>query len=178
MKQIQIHNKTFIECIPAQQIEQEVQAIAQKMNRDLAGKKPLFLSVLNGAFMFTSDLLKCIDFECNISFVKLSSYKGTQTSGKISKLIGVNEPVEGRTIVVLEDIVDSGTTLFSFTEILKSLGATEIYTAAMFFKPGACRYNVKIDYIGMELPDDFVVGYGLDYDGLGRNYRDLYKLKH
>lgn len=177
MKTIEINKKVFQLFIPDTKIELIVDGIAEKINRDLTGKTPLFICLLNGAFMFCSDLMKRIEIECNITFVKLNSYNGLHTSGKVNQTIGLTESVEGRTVVVVEDIVDSGTTLHHFLNVLKEQNPAEIKVASMFLKPDACRHEIKIDYLGMEIPNDFVVGYGLDYNGLGRNYRDLYKLK-
>jgi hypoxanthine phosphoribosyltransferase len=177
LRTIEINGKVFQQSVSADKLESVVDGIAFRMNHDLARKKPLFIGLLNGAFMFCSDLMKRIDFECNLSFVKLNSYIGLQSSGRISQVIGLAEPIEGRTVVVIEDIVDSGTTLSQFLNELKALNPAEIKVASMFRKPDACKHEIKIDYLGMEIPNDFVVGYGLDYDGLGRNYRDLYKLK-
>jgi hypoxanthine phosphoribosyltransferase len=177
LRTLVLNEKVFQLYIPSEIIESVVDDIANRMNHDLAGKKPLFIGLLNGAFMFYSDLMKRIDFECNITFVKLKSYDGLQTSGKITQTIGLTESIEGRVVVVIEDIVDSGTTLHHFLDELKKLKPAEIKVATMFLKPDACRHEIKIDYLGMKIPNDFVVGYGLDFDGLGRNYRDLYKLK-
>jgi len=177
LKELLLHNKRFIKCIQAETIEKAVDTIASAINSELADKKPLFISLLNGAFMFTADLLKQLDFECNVSFVKLSSYEGTETTGNIQQVIGLTESIEGRTIVVVEDIVDSGTTLFHFLNELRGMNPLEVKVAAMFYKPEACKHDIKIDYLGIKVPNDFIVGYGLDYNGLGRNYKDLYKLK-
>lgn len=176
MRTIEINGKVFQISISNEEINAAVDDIAKRMNRDLAGKKPLFIGLLNGAFMFCADLMKKIDFESNITFVKLKSYDGLQTSGKVLQTIGLTETIEGRTVVVIEDIVDSGATLNHFLDELKKLNPAVIKVATMFLKPAACKYNIKIDYLGIEIPNDFVVGYGLDFDGLGRNFKDLYKL--
>lgn len=177
VQEIIVHDKTFVQCLPAEYLEAAVDRIAFKMNRELTDKMPLFISLLNGAFMFTADLMRHIDFQCNISFVKLNSYSGLQSTGNVKQLIGLSESIEGRTIVIIEDIVDSGNTLFHFINELKLYKPLEIKVAVMFYKPDACKHKINIDYLGLEIPNDFVVGYGLDFDGLGRNYRDLYKLK-
>ena len=177
MEELHIHQKTFVKCLPAETLESAVEAIALKMNRELIDKNPLFISVLNGAFMFTSDLMKLLKFNCHLTFVKVSSYEGSSSTGKVQTCIGLTENIKDRTVIILEDIVDSGTTLFHFVNDLKKQNPREIKIAAMFFKPNCCKYEIKIDYLGMEIPDNFVVGYGLDYNGLGRNYRDLYRLK-
>ncbi len=169
---VTLHDKTFELTIPARDIDKVVEGIAEKMNNDLAGKKPLFLCVLNGSFMFASDLMKNITVaDSEISFVKLSSYQGTESNGKIKQLIGINENINGRTVVILEDIVDTGQ-----RPKVEELKAKEVFVATLFFKPEALTNEVKLDYVGMEIPNDFIVGRGLDYDGLGRNYPDLYTL--
>jgi hypoxanthine phosphoribosyltransferase len=176
MKSIMVHNKEFTKFIEASQIEEAVNNIASRINSDLAGKNPLFLIVLNGAFMFAADLLKKITFPCQISFVKLSSYIGTSTTSAVRELIGLDEVLSGRTVVIVEDIIDTGITMGVTIEKLKKLEATEVYIATLLFKPNAFRMNYEIDYIGMEIPNDFIVGYGLDYDQHGRNYPDIYKI--
>jgi hypoxanthine phosphoribosyltransferase len=177
MKEITLHQKNFVQCIPSEYLESLVDAIALKMNRELTGKEPLFISILNGSFMFTSDLMKRLSFPCYLSFIKLNSYNGIRSEGEIKTRIGLTEEIENRTVVIIEDIVDTGATLSYFLEDLKLLRPKEIKIASMFFKPDACKHEIKIDYLGMEIPNDFVVGYGLDFNGLGRNFRDLYKLK-
>jgi hypoxanthine phosphoribosyltransferase len=176
MKSIMVHNKEFTKFIEASQIEEAVNNIASRINSNLAGKNPLFLIVLNGAFMFAADLLKKITFPCQISFVKLSSYIGTSTTSAVRELIGLDEVLSGRTVVIVEDIIDTGITMGVTIEKLKKLEATEVYIATLLFKPNAFRMNYEIDYIGMEIPNDFIVGYGLDYDQHGRNYPDIYKI--
>ena len=176
MKSIIVHNKEFAKFIEASQIEEAVDKIASRINSDLAGKNPLFLIVLNGAFMFAADLLKKITFPCQISFVKLSSYIGTSTTSAVRELIGLDEVLTGRTVVIVEDIIDTGITMGVTIEKLKKLEAAEVYIATLLFKPNAFRMNYEIDYIGMEIPNDFIVGYGLDYDQQGRNYPDIYKI--
>ncbi len=176
MKSIIVHNKEFAKFIESSQIEEAVDKIASRINSDLAGKNPLFLIVLNGAFMFAADLLKKITFPCQISFVKLSSYIGTSTTSAVRELIGLDEVLTGRTVVIVEDIIDTGITMGVTIEKLKKLEAAEVYIATLLFKPNAFRMNYEIDYIGMEIPNDFIVGYGLDYDQQGRNYPDIYKI--
>jgi hypoxanthine phosphoribosyltransferase len=176
MKSIMVHNKEFAKFIESSQIEEAVDKIASRINSDLAGKNPLFLIVLNGAFMFAADLLKKITVPCQISFVKLSSYIGTSTTSAVRELIGLDEVLTGRTVVIVEDIIDTGITMGVTIEKLKKLEAAEVYIATLLFKPNAFRMNYEIDYIGMEIPNDFIVGYGLDYDQQGRNYPDIYKI--
>jgi len=176
MKSIIVHNKEFAKFIESSQIEEAVDKIASRIKSDLAAKNPLFLIVLNGAFMFAADLLKKITFPCQISFVKLSSYIGTSTTSAVRELIGLDEVLTGRTVVIVEDIIDTGITMGVTIEKLKKLEAAEVYIATLLFKPNAFRMNYEIDYIGMEIPNDFIVGYGLDYDQQGRNYPDIYKI--
>lgn len=174
---IQIKDKCFEISIPSEKILAEVKRMAKQINADLAEAKPLFLVVLNGAFMFASDLMKEISIPCEISFVKLSSYHGTKTSGKVKELIGLNEKIKGRTVVVIEDIVDTGVTMQRIINSLKAKQPKEVLIATFFHKPEALIKQVHLDYVGMHIHNDFIVGYGLDYDGLGRNLKDIYTLK-
>lgn len=176
MRTIEINGKVFQLYISAREIEAAVAAVAYKMKRDLEGKNPVFIGLLNGAFMFCSDLMKQIDFECNISFVKVKSYNGLESSGQVDQVIGLTESIKGRIVIVVEDIVDTGTTLSHFLKYLKSLQPAEIKVATMFYKPDAVIYKIPIDYTGIEIKNKFVVGYGLDYNGIGRNFKDLYEL--
>ncbi len=176
MKTVTLKDKTFGISIPETELLKAVDNVAEKMNADLKGKNPLFLIVLNGAFMFASDLLKRVEIPAQLSFVKVSSYCGTCSSGNVTELIGLNEDVKGRTVVIIEDIVDSGRTMYGMVEKLKSMGVGELRIATLFFKPEALKYDLNIDYAAMEIPNDFIVGYGLDYDGYGRNLRDIYTL--
>jgi hypoxanthine phosphoribosyltransferase len=176
MQEITLKDKSFRIDISEATILTEVRRVASEINRDLKGKKPLFLVVLNGAFMFASDLMKNIEIDCEISFVKLSSYQGTQSSQKVKELIGLNEDIKGRTIVIVEDIVDTGITMEGILHDIKKMGASEAFVATLLFKPNAFQKDYKVSYIGMEIPNDFIVGYGLDYDGLGRNFKDIYKI--
>jgi len=172
---IKLHDKTFGITTPAAEIDKVIAEMGAKMNKELAGKRPLFLCVLNGSFMFTSDLMKHITVEgTEISFVKLTSYAGTQSVGTVRELIGLTENLEGRTVVILEDIVDTGITMHSTKATLSKMNPSEILIASLFFKPDSLQRDLTIDYVGMEIPNDFIVGRGLDYDGLGRNYPDLY----
>lgn len=175
MKVVKILDKSFDLSISSDQILEAVQQVANQINIELEGKNPVFLCVLNGAFMFASDLLKRVTIPCEISFVKLSSYQGTESTGTIKTLIGLNEHLEGRSVVIIEDIVDSGITIQMLHEELVKLKASEIHIASMLLKPKAYSGALKIDYVGLEIPNDFVVGYGLDYDGYGRNLPNIYK---
>lgn len=174
---IKLHDKTFKKSIPAEEIDKVIVEMGAKMNKDLEGKNPLFLCVLNGSFMFASDLMKEIKVEgTEISFVKLTSYAGTESVGAVRELIGLTENLEGRTVVILEDIVDTGITMHSTKATLSKMNPEKIFIATLFFKPDALQRELKLDYVGMEIPNDFIVGRGLDYDGLGRNYPDLYSV--
>jgi len=174
MSNIQIKDKLFSLSIPESEIREAVKAVANQINTDLSGSNPLFICVLNGAFMFAADLMKEISFPCEITFIKLSSYEGLYTSGSVKEIIGLNESVVGRNVVVVEDIVDTGITMERILESLLAKGAKDIHVATFLQKPDALQRDIKIDYIAMKIPNDFIVGYGLDYDGYGRNLKDIY----
>ena len=177
MKQVKLKEKTFQVSISAEKIQEAVIQMAKKINKDYGSKElPLFISILNGSFMFTADLFKHIDFVCEVTFLKLTSYKGTSSTGAVRQLIGVNESIQGRDVIVLEDIVDTGITLEQILGQLRSFEPASVRVASLLFKPEAYQKNFEIDYIGMEVPNDFIVGYGLDYDGLGRNLPDIYSV--
>ncbi len=171
---IKIKDKKFTLSIPESDILAAVKTVAYQINTDLQGTNPLFICVLNGAFMFASDLMKDINFPCEITFIKLSSYEGLYTSGSVKEIIGLNESVVGRNIVVVEDIVDTGITMERILESLLAKGAKDIRIATFLQKPDALKRDIKIDYIAMKIPNDFIVGYGLDYDGYGRNLKNIY----
>lgn len=174
MPNIQIKDKQFALSIPEEEILKAVKAVGLAINRDLEGTNPLFICVLNGAFMFAGDLMKTINIPCEITFIKLSSYEGLYTSGAVKEIIGLNESVVGRNVVVVEDIVDTGITMERILSSLKAKGASDIHIATFLQKPDALQKDIKIDYIAMKIPNDFIVGYGLDYDGYGRNLKDIY----
>jgi len=173
-EKIKILDKEFELFIPNTTILEAVNRVAADINKDLSGKNPIFLCVLNGSFMFAADLLKKINFQCEVSFVKLNSYRGTASTGQIKKLIGLNEALKGRTVVIVEDIVDSGHTISKLNEELIALEVEDIIITTFLLKPNAYSGALPISYAGIEIPDEFVVGYGLDYDGYGRNLEDLY----
>jgi hypoxanthine phosphoribosyltransferase len=175
-KVIQVLDKKFSPFIEADQIEKAVQEIADRMNVELKGKNPLFIVVLNGAFMFASDLFKKINIECELSFVKMSSYVGTQTTSTVRELIGLDRVLKGRTVVVVEDIIDTGITMAHTIPLLQKLEAKEVKIATLLYKPEAFQKDYAIDYIGIEIPNDFIIGYGLDYDGQARNLPEIYKI--
>ena len=175
MKQVKVHDKTFELYIPYKKISSVIEKMAHKMNEELADKNPLFLCILNGSFMFAADLYKRIKLvETEISFVKLASYQGDSSTGKVKQLIGLNEDIEGRTVVILEDIVDTGITITNIQEQLDKLNPKEVLVATMLLKPDSLQKEVDLDYVGLEIPNDFIVGFGLDYDGYGRNLIDIY----
>lgn len=173
---IKVIDKEFEIFIPNSEIDKSIAAVADKINEDYKGKKPLFIVILNGAFMFAADLFKKLNIECEISFVKLSSYHGTTTSGKVKSLIGLNESIAGRHIIIVEDIIDTGITMENLLAQLEEKHPANIGIATLLFKPKAFQKDFKIDYIGLEIPNDFILGYGLDYDGFARNLPDIYKL--
>lgn len=174
METIRIKDKQFKTFITEEQILEEVARVGEEINRDLADANPLFVSVLNGSFMFTADLMKHVSVPCEISFVKLASYAGTSSTGKVKELVGLNDDITGRTIVIVEDIIDTGLTMERLIETLKARNPKEIRIATLLVKPDKLKVDLDINYIAMSIPNDFIVGYGLDYDGLGRNYRDIY----
>jgi hypoxanthine phosphoribosyltransferase len=176
MTHVKVKDKEFETFIPALQIEEVVQQLADRINADFEGKNPLFLAILNGSFVFAADLLRKISIPCNISFVKFASYSGTQTTEVVKELIGVNEDISGRHIILIEDIIDTGNTIESILSDLAKMKPAEVKIACFCHKPDAFRKSYKIDFIGMNIPDEFIVGYGLDYDGYGRNLPDIYKI--
>lgn len=160
--------------IPEVEILHAVRKVGEKINRDMEGKNPIFICVLNGAFMFAGDLMKTVNVPCEITFIKLSSYDGLYTTGSVKEIIGLNESVVGRNVVVVEDIVDTGITMERILNSLRAKGANEIRVATFLQKPDALQRDIQIDYVAMKIPNDFIVGYGLDYDGFGRNLKDIY----
>jgi hypoxanthine phosphoribosyltransferase len=177
MESIQLHDKEFDIYIHADKINAAIERLATRLNSDLKESNPLFIGVLNGSFMFASDLLKKLTIPCEISFVKVASYHGTASTGSIKELFGLNENLEGRTVVILEDIVDTGQTIEKIYSNLKEKGAVKIKIATLLYKPETYKKLLPLDYVAIEIPNDFVVGYGLDYNGLGRNLMHIYKIK-
>ena len=173
---VRVKDKQFEPFISEERIQTEVSRIAQQMNNELAEKDPIFLGILNGAFMFASDLYKQITFPCQITFLKLTSYSGTKSTGTVKQLIGINFDLKDRVVIVLEDIVDTGITLETIIRQLSGYEPAEIRVATFLHKPEATIRDVKLDYVGIEIPNDFILGYGLDYDGYGRNYKEIYQL--
>ena len=173
---IRLLDKEFKLSVTAEEIHNAIKNIAEKLNKDLENKDVIFLGILNGAFMFASDLLRHITFECQISFLKLASYQGTSNSGTVKRLIGINENLANKTVVVIEDIVDSGITIEHIIKQLKGYEPAEIKIATLLLKPDAYNKSVELDYVGMKIPNDFIVGYGLDYNGYGRNLQNIYSI--
>lgn len=176
MNTITIKDKQFKIFISAEKIEKAINRVAAQINNDYRGKSPIFLSVMNGAFLFTADLFKQISLECEIAFIKVSSYEGTTSSGKINTTMGLDNYVSGRDVIFIEDIVDTGVTIEYLVNDIKRFNPASVKIATLLFKPAAYKKDVKLDYIGFEIPNDFIVGFGLDYNQLGRNLKDIYKI--
>jgi hypoxanthine phosphoribosyltransferase len=173
---VKIKDKSFRTSIPESEIKARVKAVAQQISKDMAGKTPLFLGVLNGSFIFASDLMREMTIPCEISFVKLASYQGTTSTGKVKEVIGVNENLSGRTIIIVEDIVESGQTMKQMIESLGTRNPESVHICTLFFKPDKLKEELTLDYVAFRIPDDFIVGYGLDYDGQGRELKDVYTI--
>ena len=175
MERIKVHDKYFKLYMSNQQIEESIQRVADKLNSDLKDvDTPVFLSVLTGSFMFTASLMQKINFQCDIAFIKLASYEGTETTGNVKQIMGLTSNVEGRTVVVVEDIVDTGGTVEELSKILKAAGAADVKICTLMYKPGSYSRDIPIDYAANAIPNDFILGFGLDYDQLGRQYKDIY----
>lgn len=174
MDTIKIKDKCFAVSIPEAKILNEVERLAAQISRELEGKNPLFLGVLNGSFMFAADLFRRITIPAEISFVKLASYEGTASTGVIKEVIGLSENISGRTIVVVEDIVDTGCTMQKLLENLGTRSPESIHVCTLLLKPEKLKVPLNVEYVALEIPNDFIVGYGLDYDGFGRNLKDIY----
>lgn len=176
MPKIRVHDKEFVPYLSAEEIEVQVQRVADEINKDYKGKRPLFVAILNGAFIFAADLLKKVNVEAEICFIKLASYKGIKSTGKVITAIGLDAELYGRDVIIVEDIVDTGKTLSQFLPQLEHHHPASLKIASLLHKPDACVHPIQIDYLGFTIPDKFVLGYGLDYDGLGRNTKDIYQL--
>lgn len=176
MDPIKIHDKKFRISYPEAEILKHVKAVADRINKDMKDKNPLFLAVLNGSFVFAADLMRMITVPCEISFVKLASYQGTMSTGKIKEVIGINENLSGRTVIILEDIVESGLTMKRMIDSLGTRNPESIHICTLLLKPEKLTVDLNIEYAAMEIPNDFIVGYGLDYNQQGRNLRDIYTL--
>jgi hypoxanthine phosphoribosyltransferase len=177
MNRVKLWDKEFEISVPYAEIQSAINEMAAKMIVDLEGKETLFICILNGAFMFASELMKVVELpDAEISFLKLASYAGTSSSGQVKELIGLNEEIANRTVVILEDIVDTGHTMKGVKEQLLQKGAKEVKIATLLFKPDALKVEIALDYVGIVIPNDFIVGFGLDYDRRGRNFKDIYTL--
>lgn len=176
MDKITIKDKTFIKYISSIDIDKSVESLADKINRDYHGKTPIILVVLNGAILFASDLLKKLTIDCEVSCIKVSSYEGLSSTNEVKSIIGLNTDISNRDVIIVEDIVDTGLTVSSLVQQLQSSNPTSIKIAALTFKREAYKLDIPIDYIAIEIPNKFIVGYGLDYDELGRNLPDIYQL--
>ncbi|PCH96444.1 MAG: hypoxanthine phosphoribosyltransferase [Bacteroidetes bacterium] len=176
MENITVKDKEFEIYITSEKIQEAVRTLAARINEELKGENPLFISVLNGSFIFAADLLKKVSIDCGISFIKLASYQGTSSTGDVRTLVGLDEDIKDRTVVIVEDIVDTGNTIVNLVDQLNAMGPKQIKIATLLFKPDSYTKDITIDYKALEVPNDFLVGYGLDYDGLGRNHEHIYSL--
>jgi hypoxanthine phosphoribosyltransferase len=176
MSVIKVHDKSFETYLSEEKIQRRVAEIAHEINKDYKGRKPFFICILNGSFMFASDLFKHLDVEAELSFIKLASYKGMKSSGKVVTSIGLEQDIFGKEVIIVEDIVDTGKTLHNFLPQLLHQQPSSLKIATLLHKPEATEYPLTLDYVGFDIPNKFVVGYGLDYDGLGRNLKEIYQL--
>jgi hypoxanthine phosphoribosyltransferase len=176
METIKINDKRFKISISEAEIKNRIKAVAAQISKDMEGKNPLFLGVLNGAFIFAADLMREMTIPCEISFVKLASYQGTTSTGTIHEVIGINEDLSGRTVIIVEDIVESGATMKRMIEQLGTRNPASVHICTLFFKPDKLKVDMDLDYVVFRIPDDFIVGYGLDYDQGGRGLRDIYTI--
>lgn len=176
MKNITVRDKEFTPFIAYNEIEVRIRELARRVNEDYVNREPLFLAILNGSFMFAADLFKYLNISCAISFVKLASYKGTTSTGTVVNLIGLDESLKNRDVIVIEDIVDTGKTLSSLLPSIEEHSPASLRVMTLLNKPEARNHEVQVDYVGFDIPNKFIIGYGLDYDGLARNLRDIYQL--
>ena len=176
MKTVTIKDKTFGISIPEEVIKQKVKAVAERINHDMAGKNPLLLAVLNGSFVFAADLMRELTIPCEISFVKLASYQGTTSTGKVKEVIGINENLAGRTVIIVEDIVETGLTIQQMLDSLGTRNPESVHVCTLLLKPERLQVDINVEYVAISIPNDFILGYGLDYDQQGRNLRDIYTL--
>ena len=174
---MKLHDLEFELYLKSDKIQEKVIELAKRINKDYKNISPLFVPILNGSFMFAGDLLKHIKLDCLLSFIKVASYSELESSGNLKQLIGVNEKIFGRDIIIIEDIIDSGKTMTELLEKFLELGPNSLEVVSLFRKEKARQYDMNIKYVGFEIPNDFIVGYGLDYNGYGRNLKDIYKLK-
>ena len=177
MKTVKIKDKEFVPMISEEEIKRRVKELAAQISKDMAGKNPLLLAVLNGSFVFAADLMREITIESEISFVKLASYQGTTSTGTVKEVIGINENLSGRTVIIVEDIVESGLTMKRMIESLGTRNPASVHICTLLLKPDCLKVDLDIEYAAFSIPNDFIVGYGLDYNGEGRNLKDIYVLK-
>lgn len=177
MKSIKIKDKEFVPMISEAEIKERVKAVAQQISKDMEGKNPLLLAVLNGSFVFAADLMREITIPCEISFVKLASYQGTTSTGKVKEVIGINEDLSGRTIIIVEDIVESGLTMKRMIESIGTRNPESVNICTLLLKPDRLKTDLDIRYVAFSIPNDFILGYGLDYDQQARGLKDIYVLK-
>ena len=178
MNEVKIKDKQFRISIPETVIKQRVKTVAERINRDMEGKNPLFLAVLNGSFIFAADLMRMITIPCEISFVKLASYQGTTSTGKVAEVLGINEDISGRHVIIVEDIVDTGLTMQRMVESLGTRNPASVHICTLLLKPEKLKVDLNIEYAAIEIPNDFIVGYGLDYDQQGRNKKTIRYEEH
>jgi len=176
MSTIQVHDKVFTIYLSEAAIQERVKTIAETINKDYQGKKPLFIAILNGSFIFAADLFKHLTIPTEITFIKLASYKGMKSTGNVITSIGLDAELYGKDVIIIEDIVDTGKTLYNFLPKLKDHHPTSLKIAALLHKPDATKFPLTLDYVGFSIPDKFVIGYGLDYDGMGRNLKEIYQV--
>lgn len=177
IQEVLIHDKTFVPFITTDKINSRLMELGAQINQDYQGKRPLFVGVLNGSVIFMADLLRTVNLPCEIAFIKVSSYAGTESTGSVKNIMGLNEDVTGRDVILVEDIIDTGDTAKYLLEEFSAKNPASLRFATLLFKPASLRQSVSPEYVGFEIPPAFVVGYGLDYDGLGRNLSDIYQLK-
>ena len=176
MSTIKVHDKVFTIYLSEAAIQERVKTIAETINKDYQGKKPLFIAILNGSFMFAADLFKHLTIPTEVTFIKLASYKGMKSTGNVITSIGLDAELYGKDLIIIEDIVDTGKTLYNFLPKLKDHHPTSLKIAALLHKPDATKFPLTLDYVGFSIPDKFVIGYGLDYDGMGRNLKEIYQV--
>jgi hypoxanthine phosphoribosyltransferase len=176
MNSVKINDRSFRVSITETEIKTRIKSLAAEISADMEGKNPIFLAVLNGAFIFAADLMREMTIPCEISFVKLASYQGTTSTGKIKEVFGINEDLTGRTVIIVEDIVESGQTMKNMIESLGTRNLASVHICTLFFKPDKLKEDLSLDYVAFRIPDDFIVGYGLDYDQAGRGLKDVYSI--
>jgi hypoxanthine phosphoribosyltransferase len=176
MQKVRIHQKEFAVSISKDKIQERIAELGTKISADYQGLQPVFLVVLKGAFLFAADLLRHVTVDCEITFIRVGSYEGTNSTGVIRSILGLSEKIHGKHLVIIEDIVDTGNTMVHLIDELKKSEPTDIKVASLLLKPDALKHNIHVDYVGFSVPNDFLVGYGLDYDGLGRNLNEIYKI--